>query len=124
MLLLAPLNVMARDTMHLLELLVLGWFWLTPILYQYERAVPSSSNATASRGEVLLLNPFTSVVITFQRAIYGTSRGGRASPCCPTTARCGTSAILLRHRPRSPSIILAVALRVFDRADANLAEAL
>ena len=37
-LLLAPLNVYARDTMHLLDLLVLGWFWVTPILYQFERA--------------------------------------------------------------------------------------
>ena len=34
-LLLAPSNVYARDTMHLLELLVLGWFWATPILYEY-----------------------------------------------------------------------------------------
>ena len=37
-LLLAPSNVYARDTMHLLELLVLGWFWATPILYEYMRA--------------------------------------------------------------------------------------
>ena len=37
-LVLAPSNVYARDTMHLLELLVLGWFWATPILYEYMRA--------------------------------------------------------------------------------------
>ncbi len=47
-LLLAPLNVYARDTMHLLELLVLGWFWVTPILYQYERGRDLVRPATGS----------------------------------------------------------------------------
>ena len=90
--LLAPLNVYARDTMHLLELLVLGWFWVTPILYQYERAARWFSNH--GLGEwVLLVNPATPIVITFQRAIYGTRVPPTATcRCCPTMARCGTSA--------------------------------
>ena len=37
-LVLAPSNVYARDTQHLLELLVLGWFWATPILYTFGRS--------------------------------------------------------------------------------------
>ena len=120
-LLLAPLNVMARDTMHLLELLVMGWFWMTPILYQYERAVPFLERHGIP-GEALLLNPFTSVVITFQRAIYGKSEVEGIALLPPEgplwylgiLAFTGTVAL----------VILAVALMVFDRADANLAEAL
>jgi ABC-2 type transport system permease protein len=120
-LLLAPLNVLARDTMHLLELLVLGWFWMTPILYQYERAVPFLERHGLP-GEILLLNPFTSVVITFQRAIYGKSEvEGIAllpdeGPLWYLGALLATGAVA--------TIILAISLKVFDRADANLAEAL
>jgi len=38
-LLLGAVNVYARDTQHLLDLALLGLFWLNPILYQYERMV-------------------------------------------------------------------------------------
>jgi ABC-2 type transport system permease protein len=120
-LLLAPLNVFARDTMHLLELLVLGWFWMTPILYQYERAVPFLERHGLP-GEILLLNPFTSVVITFQRAIYGRSEVEGIvllpdeGPLWYLAALLATGAVA--------TIILAVSLKVFDHADANLAEAL
>jgi len=120
-LLLAPLNVIARDTMHLLELLVMGWFWMTPILYQYERAAPFLERHGIPSW-VLLVNPFTPVVITFQRAIYGKSEVDGIlllpdeGPFWYLGTLCITGAVAL--------IILAVALRVFDRADANLAEAL
>ncbi len=120
-LLLAPLNVMARDTMHLLDLLVLGWFWATPILYQYELVVPYLERRGLP-GELLLLNPFTSIAITFQRAIYGTSEiNGTAllpdqGPLWYLGALAFTGSIAI--------LILAVALRLFDRAEATMAEAL
>lgn len=120
-LLLAPLNVMARDTMHLLDLLVLGWFWATPILYQYELVVPYLERRGLP-GELLLLNPFTSISITFQRAIYGTSEiNGTAllpdqGPLWYLGALAFTGSIAV--------MILALALKLFDRADATMAEAL
>ena len=120
-LLLAPLNVMARDTMHLLDLLVLGWFWATPILYQYELVVPFLDRRGLP-GELLLINPFTSIVITFQRAIYGTAEI-EGTPLLPDQgplwylgALAVTGAVAL--------VVLAVALRLFDRAEATMAEAL
>lgn len=120
-LLLAPLNVMARDTMHLLELLVMGWFWMTPILYQYERAVPFLERHGVP-GEVLLLNPFTSIIITFQRAIYGKSEV-EGIVLLPDNGPLWYLGILLATGAGA-LIIMALALKVFDRADANLAEAL
>jgi len=120
-LLLAPLNVLARDTMHLLELLVLGWFWMTPILYQYERAAPFLERHGLP-GEVLLINPFTSVVITFQRAIYGRPEV-EGIALLPDEGPLWYLAILLATGAIA-TVVLAVALRVFDRVDANLAEAL
>jgi ABC-2 type transport system permease protein len=32
---LAAINVYARDTQHLLELVLLAWFWMTPIVYPF-----------------------------------------------------------------------------------------
>jgi ABC-2 type transport system permease protein len=61
---LAAVNVPLRDTAHLLELALLGWFWVTPIVYQYQ--------ALGDRlGQWALLNPMTPIVLSFQRAIYG-----------------------------------------------------
>jgi ABC-2 type transport system permease protein len=120
-LLLAPLNVIARDTMHLLELLMLGWFWLTPILYQYERAAEFLDRHGIPPA-VMYLNPFTIVVITFQRAIYGKSQVD-AIPLVPDESPFWYLGVLSATAVVAIAI-LAVALRVFDRADVNLAEAL
>lgn len=119
--LLAPLNVVARDTMHLLELVVMGWFWLTPILYQYDLAATFLDRHDIP-DEVMFLNPFTSIVITFQRAIYGTSEiDGLA--LVPDQSPLWYLGILLITGVVA-TMILALALKAFDRADVNLAEAL
>jgi ABC-2 type transport system permease protein len=60
---LAAINVYARDTQHLLELALLAWFWMTPIVYPYRQVADRV-------GSLFLLNPLTPVVITFQRVIY------------------------------------------------------
>ncbi len=62
--LLAAVNVYARDTQHLLELVLLAWFWMTPIVYPY-------AQVREQIGDWALLNPLTSIVITMQRAIWG-----------------------------------------------------
>lgn len=61
---LAAVNVYARDTQHLLELVLLAWFWMTPIVYPY-------AQVRDKVGDWALLNPLASVVITMQRAIWG-----------------------------------------------------
>jgi ABC-2 type transport system permease protein len=119
--LLAPLNVYARDTIHLLELLVLGWFWVTPILYWYELSAEWFKDH--GLGEwVLLVNPVTPIVITFQRAIYGTAE----LPDLPLLPDEGPLWYLgvLAITAVAWTAVLALALRVFDRADVHLAETL
>ena len=61
---LAAVNVYARDTQHLLELILLAWFWMTPIVYPYAQVQEKIGNWA-------LLNPLTCIVITVQRAIWG-----------------------------------------------------
>lgn len=120
-LVLAPLNVYARDTMHLLELLVLGWFWVTPILYQYDRAAGWFERH--GLGEwALLANPATPVVITFQRAIYGTDHADDL-PLLPSHGP-GWYLAVLGLTLAVWTVVLAAALWWFDRADVRLAETL
>ena len=69
-LLVSGLNVRYRDVQHLLNLGLLVWFWLTPIVY------PSGLTQTVtikgvSAFDILLVNPLTSITLGFQRALYG-----------------------------------------------------
>lgn len=67
----SALNVYARDLQHLLELVLLAWFWMTPIVYAWQ--LPADRlQARGLSSAVTLVNPVTSVIITIQRAIYGT----------------------------------------------------
>jgi ABC-2 type transport system permease protein len=67
---LAAINVYARDTQHLLELLLLAWFWMTPILYQWR--LPADKLAENDIPSwLVLLNPVTSITLAFQRGLYG-----------------------------------------------------
>lgn len=65
--LLAGINVYLRDTQHLIELTLLAWLWMTPIVYPYM--------TVATRGDIVAtlykLNPIVWVALAFQRAIYG-----------------------------------------------------
>jgi ABC-2 type transport system permease protein len=67
--LLSALNVLYRDIQHLLELLMLAWFWLTPIVYQYDMVVDELVRRDLPEW-LAMLNPFTPVVLVFQRVIY------------------------------------------------------
>jgi ABC-2 type transport system permease protein len=79
-LLASALNVRYRDVEHLLEIALLAWFWLTPIVYP----VTVVRDQLAENGVLWLFrfymaNPMTAVVVAMQRAIFnhpvGTSQG-------------------------------------------------
>jgi ABC-2 type transport system permease protein len=67
----SALNVYARDLQHLLELVLLAWFWLTPIVYPWQLPADKLTERGLS-SSMTLLNPMVSIVTTLQRAIYGT----------------------------------------------------
>ncbi len=65
---LSAINVYLRDTQHLLELVLLAWFWATPIVYPFQEL-----GVRLSQKHLLwlyFLNPVTVIVLTFQRALY------------------------------------------------------
>lgn len=66
---LSAINVYLRDTQHLLELVLLAWFWATPIVWPY----PLIGLRLAESGLPFylgFLNPLTPIIATFQRALY------------------------------------------------------
>ncbi len=66
----ATWNVRYRDTGHIVELVLLMWFWSTPIVYPALTVL--GPEGLGSLGKTLyLLNPLTNVVLAFQRGIYG-----------------------------------------------------
>lgn len=69
--LLSALNVKLRDIQHLLELVLLAWFWFTPIVYEY---LPIEERL-GSWSWVAFINPVLPVVMVFQKALYNPSSG-------------------------------------------------
>jgi ABC-2 type transport system permease protein len=125
--LLAAINVQLRDTAHFVELALLAWFWMTPIVYPYELVATKMGN----KSWLYLLNPVTDVVITFQRAIY--------SRTSYTTVQNGVTTVqhllpagvdqwwYLWHLGlviAASAVLFLFALWVFGRAEGNFAEEL
>jgi len=120
-LVLATLNVYARDTQHLLELALVAMFWANPIVYQYERAAVWFKDQGLP-GWLPLLNPFTSVITTFQRTIYGTARAG-TTQLLPDVTQWWYLRNLTLVGVLAVSLML-LGLFIFDRAEGNFAEVL
>jgi ABC-2 type transport system permease protein len=97
-LLVSSTNVRYRDVQHLLNLGLLVWFWMTPIVYPSGLA----QNVTikgVSAFNILLLNPLTSVTLCFQRALYGyqipTSPGHPVVPAVSVSWLVGVTSLVL-----------------------------
>jgi ABC-2 type transport system permease protein len=72
-LILSAANVYLRDIQHLIEVFLLFWFWLTPIVYPVNFAFEvfgQRSLFSIKLSTIYMLNPLANVVIGFQRAIY------------------------------------------------------
>ena len=70
----SALNVRYRDVQHLLNLGLLVWFWMTPIVYQaalVQNSLADKDIAGVNLWNLYLLNPLTPIVLGFQRALYG-----------------------------------------------------
>jgi ABC-2 type transport system permease protein len=68
-LLASALNVRFRDVEHLLEVILLAWFWLTPIVYPVT-FVRDQLAGNPWLFRLYMANPMAGVVTAMQRAIY------------------------------------------------------
>ena len=65
----SALNVRFRDVEHLLEVILLAWFWLTPIVYPVTY-VRDELAGSPWLFRLYMANPMSGVVTAMQRAIY------------------------------------------------------
>ena len=115
--LLSAANVYMRDIQHFVELALLAWFWLTPIVYLFTQL----TKQTGGNLLIPLINPVTPIVLTFQRAFYG-----EYGPDAILPPELGVLWYLrnLLIVLGATSVLLAVAMKVFRRLEGNLAEEL
>ena len=121
--LLAAVNVYLRDTQHLLELTLLAWFWMTPIVYQYRLV----ADRLGSNEWLMFLNPLTAITLSFQRAIYNkveaTGPSGKI-PILPATDSLWWYLGHLAIVALGSAVLFIVAMAVFGRLEGNFAEEL
>jgi lipopolysaccharide transport system permease protein len=69
--LLATLNVRLRDTQEFMSVFMLGWFFLTPIVYSLD-GIPADRKIIGlnARSMIEISNPRVSVVTTFREVLY------------------------------------------------------
>ena len=126
---LSAVNVYARDTQHLLELVLLAWFWMTPIVYPYAQV--SNTFLHGYRiGEWALLNPLTPIVTTMQRALWGNHKLTINIKKIPTKVPAVPNLSqwwYLRNLGIVAGVsivLLFVAFRIFGRLEDNFAESI
>jgi len=110
---LSALNVKLRDIQHLLELVLLAWFWFTPIVYEY---LPIQDRL-GSWSWIAFINPVLPIVMAFQRALYNP----------PSGIVLPDESLLWYFRNLGVSAVVGVVLVVvgftmFGRMEADLAE--
>jgi ABC-2 type transport system permease protein len=128
---LSAVNVYLRDTQHLTEVLLMAWFWGTPIVYSFGQI----SGELAKYPHLLwikyvyLCNP---IAMTFQRAIYGQTQYSYTNPTTHVTTithvlpnwGVGSYAALLGVVLAASIGLFMLALIVFGRLEGNFAEEL
>lgn len=119
---LAAANVYARDTQHFLELALLAWFWMTPIVYQWD--LQGARIADEGRSPMLtLLNPMTSIVLALQRSLYGITTMPDGNRILPLESSLWYARNLIVVAAIGV-VLLLLAIRMFTRVEGSFSEEL
>jgi ABC-2 type transport system permease protein len=126
--LIAAVNVRYRDVQHLLNLALLVWFWMTPIVYPEGLVQEKLRNyhlLGINAFRLYLLNPMTDITIAFHRALYGAGHdivsSGRPAL---VTYGVDTIALLLCAVLVGSLILLRITWKVFFDLSGDFAEEL
>jgi len=117
--LLSALNVYLRDTSHFLELALLAWFWMTPIVYTFM----TIGGRDGWEKKLYMANPVTPVVLVFQRAFYAKVESNDGVQLLPDWSW-GEYAGYLGLTFGVALVALTIGVSVFGRLEANFAEEL
>lgn len=121
-LLLGAVNVYLRDVEYLVEVGLLLWFWMTPIVYDWTKV---RQQLVTDRHlnwlfEIYMANPMTNVVLAFQRALWPaghTPEGAAFFYQGNLAGRLGVLALV-------SLALLWVSMTIFDRVQGNFAQEL
>jgi ABC-2 type transport system permease protein len=123
----AAVNVTYRDVQHLLNLLLLAWFWLTPIVYPswlLQDKLNQVSIGGVSAFWFYFINPMASVVMGFQRALYAVvAPAGSENPVLADVSLAQLWAVLIAVAVASLGL-LWFTWRTFFRLSGDFAEEL
>jgi ABC-2 type transport system permease protein len=115
---LAALNVRYRDIQHLLNVALLVWFWMTPIVYsafQVEEVLAERKILGVSLWGLYQANPLASIAMGFQRALYGVIRPvGSDQPVLPEVSLAWLAGVLAIVLAASVAFLLYTWRRFFD----------
>jgi ABC-2 type transport system permease protein len=115
---LAALNVRYRDIQHLLNVALLVWFWMTPIVYsafQVEEKLAGRKILGVSLWGLYQANPLASIAMGFQRALYGVIRPvGSEQPVLPEVSLAWLAGVLAIVLAASVAFLLYTWRRFFD----------
>jgi len=126
--LLSAVNVYFRDMQHLVEVGIFLWFWLSPVVYSFQMTVAPILGPKGLNW-IYFLNPVTTVILTFQRVLYGdtvvtaTTADHTLLNVLPNWTALHYAALNGVLIVVSGALLLA-AIRVFGRLQGNFAEEL
>jgi ABC-2 type transport system permease protein len=125
----AAVNVRYRDTQHLLGVVLLTWFWVTPVVYPSALVWQTLGRHQAFK-LLYLANPLADVVMGFQRAFYGVvtpvvHEGGKAI-ASPALAPVSVAwlAMILGAVSAGSLLLLGLSWRMFFHRSGDFAEEL
>jgi ABC-2 type transport system permease protein len=119
---LGAVNVYLRDVEYLVEVGLLLWFWMTPIVYDWTKVRQQLviDHHLDWLFQVYLANPMANVVLAFQRALWPAGQTPEGSAFYYD----GNLALRLGVLAVASLVLLWVAMKVFDKAQGNFAQEL
>jgi len=127
----AALNVRYRDTQHLLNLALLTWFWVTPVVYPSAFAFKALGGHGSLFRDLYLSNPMTAIALGFQRSLYRQlapavhlAHGKVIHPSVLAPVSVGWLALLLGAVCVGSILLLLLAWRTFFNLSGDFAEEL
>ncbi len=115
--LLAALNVRYRDIQHLLNVALLVWFWMTPIVYsafKVQEVLAGRKILGVSLWGLYQANPLASIAMGFQRALYGVIRPVGSEQVLPEVSLAWLAGVLAIVLAASVAFLLYTWRRFFD----------
>jgi ABC-2 type transport system permease protein len=121
-LILGAVNVYLRDVEYLVEVGLLLWFWMTPIVYDWTKVRQQLviDHHAEWLFQLYMANPMTNIVLAFQRALWPAGH----TPEGAAFFYDGDLALRLGVLGLASLVLLWVAMKIFDKAQGNFAQEL